>query len=72
MKKNVGSIDKYVRLIAAVIIAVLLFMGKVAISSTLGIILLVVAVIFAFTALAGSCPLYSIVGLSTCPVKEKK
>ncbi|HHS95040.1 MAG TPA: DUF2892 domain-containing protein [Phaeodactylibacter sp.] len=71
MKKNVGNVDKYIRLIVALIIAVVLFMGKVVISSTLGIILAIVAVVFAVTALAGSCPLYSIVGISTCPVKDK-
>ena len=69
MKKNMGKIDKTVRLIIAAVIAIVLLMGKVAISSTLGIILIIVAVIFAGTSLINTCPLYSIVGLNT---KEKQ
>ena len=65
MKKNMGKIDKAARLIIAAVIAIVLLMGKVAISSTLGIILIVVAVIFVGTSLISSCPLYSIVGLNT-------
>ena len=71
MKKNVGAIDKYARLIIAAVIAILLIMKTISIATTLGIILAVVAVVFAGTALMGSCPLYSIVGLSTCEVKDK-
>ncbi len=70
MKKNVGNIDKTVRLIVALAIVVLLFMEVVALTSTLGIILAAVAVIFAATALMGTCPLYLPFGLST--VKGKK
>jgi len=68
MKKNVGSIDRIIRLVAAAIIAGLLITKTVAISSVLGIVLAIVAVVFAGTALASSCPLYSLVGLSTCPI----
>lgn len=70
MKKNVGNIDKTVRLIVALAIVVILFMEVVAITTTLGIILAAVAVIFAVTALVGTCPLYLPFGLST--VKGKK
>ena len=72
MKKNMGNIDRIIRLIVAVVIAVLFFTGVISISSTLGIILAVVAAIFTFTALVSSCPLYSLVGLSTCPIDSKK
>jgi uncharacterized membrane protein len=65
MKKNVGNIDKTVRLIVALAIVVLLLLDVVAITSTLGIIMAVVAVIFAGTALVGTCPLYLPFGLST-------
>jgi hypothetical protein len=65
MKLNVGSTDKLIRLIAALAIVLVLLLGKVAITSTLGIILAVVAVVFAVTGLMNSCPLYSITGLST-------
>lgn len=71
MKKNVGNIDKMVRLIVAAVIGILFLTGNLLISSTLGIILAVLAVIFVLTSLAGTCPIYSLTGLSTCPVKEK-
>lgn len=70
MTKNVGNTDKIVRLVVALVIAVLLLLGKVAITSTLGIILAVVAVIFTATALMNSCPIYSITGLSTRKAKK--
>ncbi|MCB0654349.1 MAG: DUF2892 domain-containing protein [Saprospiraceae bacterium] len=59
-----------IRLIVALVIAVVLFMGKVAIASTLGIILAIVAVVFALTALVNFCPLYTLVGLNTKGKKE--
>ena len=70
MKKNMGTADKSIRLIIAVIIGVLYFTGMV--SGTLGIILLVVAGVFALTSFISFCPLYAPFGMSTCAVKEKK
>jgi len=68
MKKNVGSIDRIIRLVAAAVIAGLLATSTIAISSVPGIVLAIVAVVFGGTALASSCPLYTLVGLSTCPI----
>lgn len=68
MKKNVGSIDRIIRLVAAAVIVGLLVTKTVAISSVLGIVLAIVAVVFGGTALVSSCPLYTLVGLSTCPI----
>ena len=68
MKKNVGSIDRIIRLVVALVIVGLLLTKTVTISSVLGIVLTIVAVIFGGTALVSFCPLYSLVGLSTCPV----
>ncbi|WP_313188991.1 DUF2892 domain-containing protein [Sphingobacterium sp.] len=67
MKTNMGPQDKTIRIIIAVIIAVLFF-TKV-ISGTLAIVLLVVAGIFILTSLIGFCPLYSILGVNTCKKK---
>ncbi len=69
MKKNMGNTDKLIRLIIAAVITYLLYNGSVALNSTLGIILAVVAGIFTLTALISSCPLYSLFGISTCPNK---
>lgn len=70
MKKNVGKSDRILRIVVAAVIAVLLFSGTVAVSSTLGIILAVVAVIFAFTSAVSWCAIYALVGASTCKVAE--
>ena len=56
MKKNIGTTDRIIRLILAAIFAILYFTGTV--SGTLGIILLVLAVIFVLTSAISFCPLY--------------
>lgn len=56
MKKNIGTIDKIVRILIAVVIAILYFTNVI--SGTLGIILLVLSAIFILTSLLGVCPLY--------------
>lgn len=58
-----GTTDKTIRLILAVLFAVLFFTGVV--KGTLGIILLVLAVVFTVTSLLGFCPLYTLFGWST-------
>jgi hypothetical protein len=68
MKTNVGTIDKVIRIALAIVFAVLYFTGTV--TGTLGIILLVLGGVFLLTSLMGTCPLYSMVGISTCPVKK--
>lgn len=67
MNANVGSADKIVRLVIAVVAAVLAFV--VGAGSVGGIILLVVAVVMLGTAAVGFCPLYRLFGMSTCKVK---
>ncbi|MFN3196380.1 MAG: DUF2892 domain-containing protein [Chlorobiota bacterium] len=64
MKKNMGKADSAIRLVVAAIIAVLYFMNII--TGTLGIILLVVAVVFAATSFIKFCPLYTIFGMNTC------
>lgn len=68
MKKNMGSADKIIRLIIAIIIGVLYFTHVI--SGTLGIVLLVLAVVFVITSMFSFCPLYTLFGANTCP-KEK-
>ena len=69
MKKNMGSADRIVRLLAAAVIAVLYYGGYI--SGTLGIVLLVVAVVFALTSFVSVCPAYMPFGINTCSTKEK-
>lgn len=68
MKKNMSKADGMIRLTIAVIIAILFFTGII--EGTLGIILLVLAVVFVLTSFISFCPLYTIFGISTCKVKE--
>jgi K+-transporting ATPase A subunit len=68
MKKNMGNIDKAIRLLIAVVIIVL-FYTKV-VTGILAIILLILAAVFIVTSLIGSCPLYLPFGINTCKKKE--
>lgn len=63
-EKNMGNADRIIRLIVAVIIAVLYFTGNI--SGTLGIVLGVIAVAFVLTSAIGWCPLYVPLGIRTC------
>ncbi|MEI6677579.1 MAG: DUF2892 domain-containing protein [Mariniphaga sp.] len=63
MKKNVGSIDKAIRILVAVVIAVLFFTNVI--SGTLGIVLLLLAVVFVIVSLISYCPLYLPFGINT-------
>jgi len=68
MKKNMGSIDKAVRIILALVFAGLYFGGVV--TGTLGIVLLALGGVFVLTSLVSFCPLYAPFGISTCPAKK--
>lgn len=63
MKKNLGTIDKVIRILVAVILTVLFF-GKV-ITGVMGIVLLVLAAVFVLTSLISFCPLYLPLGINT-------
>ncbi|RIW17552.1 DUF2892 domain-containing protein [Algoriphagus lacus] len=65
MKKNVGSTDKIIRLVIALVLAWLYYAGTI--SGTWGIVALVVAVIFLVTSMVNFCPLYAILGLNSAP-----
>lgn len=68
MTKNMGSADRLVRLIVAVLVAVLYYNGTI--TGTLGIVLLVLAGIFVLTSLVSFCPLYKPLGINTCKAKN--
>jgi hypothetical protein len=63
MKKNVGLLDKVVRIILVVLIAVLYFTHVIGASAA--IILGAVGVILLVTSLVSFCPLYALLGIST-------
>ncbi|MGD8406518.1 MAG: DUF2892 domain-containing protein [Anaerolineales bacterium] len=56
LEKNMGTTDSIIRFVLAAVFAILYFTGTV--SGTFGIVLLVLAVVFALTAVVRICPLY--------------
>lgn len=70
MKKNMGSIDKIIRIIVALIFGALYFTGTV--TGILGYVLLALGGVFILTSAVSSCPLYLPFGINTCKVKENK
>ena len=62
--KNEGTIDRGVRVVLGLILISLAFVGPATPWGFLGLVPLA-------TGLAGTCPLYSLFGLSTCPVEHK-
>lgn len=63
LNKNMGMLDRTIRLVIAAVIAVLYFTGNL--SGLAAIILGILAVIFVVTSLVSFCPLYLPFGLST-------
>lgn len=63
MKKNMGTADRAIRVIIALIVAGLYAAGTI--TGTLAIVLLVFAVVFLLTSFVSFCPLYTLFGLST-------
>jgi Inner membrane protein YgaP-like, transmembrane domain len=66
MTTNMGRIDRTTRLIAAAVLLYIAFGSGFAGSGVLHWLAIGVASIFALTAIAGNCPLYSVFGLKTC------
>ncbi len=63
MKKNMGKMDRSIRVLVAVVLAILYFTEII--TGTLAIVGLVVAIVFLATSLLNFCPLYSILGINT-------
>jgi hypothetical protein len=64
MKKNMGTTDRIVRTVIALLALYLYFSGTVV--GEIGIILIVISSIFLLTSLISFCPLYTLAGLKTC------
>jgi hypothetical protein len=63
MKKNLGNIDRVLRVAFAVVVAILFFTGVI--SEGTGLILLIVAGILGLTGLVSFCPIYWALGWKT-------
>jgi K+-transporting ATPase A subunit len=65
MKSNMGTVDRVVRALIALVVAGLIATGTV--SGVLAIVLGVLAAVFVLTSMIGTCPLYLPFGISTRP-----
>ena len=65
MKKNMSTIDRIVRVIIALVVAVLYYMQII--EGTVAIVLLALSAIFVLTSLFSFCPIYAMLGVSTAP-----
>ncbi|MBS1952457.1 MAG: putative membrane protein [Cytophagales bacterium] len=63
MKKNMGSADRVIRLLAAVIIAVLYFTNQI--TGTTAAILAILSIVLVVTSFISFCPLYLPFGITT-------
>lgn len=63
MKKNMGNIDRGIRILIALVIIALYFANVI--SGTWGIILLIVSGLLIVTSLIGICPMYIPFGIHT-------
>lgn len=68
MKKNMGTWDRRLRISAALLFAILYFAGVI--TGTWAIVLMIVAGVFLLTSIVSVCPLYSILGINTCPRRQ--
>jgi len=63
MKKNMGLVDRIVRVVFAAVVGVLVLLGQV--TGVAAIVLGAFAVVFVLTSVVSVCPLYMPFGLST-------
>ena len=59
---NEGTVDRAVRIVIGLVLLSLVFLGPKTAWGYLGLIPLA-------TGLSGTCPLYSMLGINTCPMK---
>ncbi len=63
MKKNMGTIDKTIRIIIA--LALIILYATNLITGIFGILMVVVAAVFILTSIFSFCPLYALLGLNS-------
>ncbi|MCB0537469.1 MAG: DUF2892 domain-containing protein [Chitinophagales bacterium] len=70
LPKNVGKIDKFVRLGLAILISVLISFNVIQ-NTIVALVLLAIAIIFLATSFLNFCPLYTLFGINTCKYDKK-
>lgn len=68
MKKNVGNIDKGIRIVIAIVVATLYYFNII--EGTLAYILMALSITLLITSLINFCPLYTLLGINTCKIKK--
>lgn len=68
MKKNIGTLDRWIRAIIAIILALIAFTQ---LSGGWAMLMLVVAIVSMYQAVSGWCFLYQLIGKNTCPVEHE-
>jgi hypothetical protein len=63
LRKNVGTVDRVLRMTVGVVLLALAFTGPQTPWGFLGFVPLL-------TGALGTCPLYTLLGFSTCPVRR--
>ncbi|MBW6479508.1 MAG: DUF2892 domain-containing protein [Bacteroidales bacterium] len=68
MKANMGTADKVIRVLIALVTGVLIYANVL--TGTLAIVLGVLSIVLVLTSLVSFCPIYSLFGVKTCKTKE--
>lgn len=63
MKKNVGGLDRALRIVLGLVLIVLALTGTIGVWGWIGVLPLA-------SGLLGSCPWYPLFGINTCPMKK--
>jgi hypothetical protein len=63
MKSNVGGIDRVLRIVVGLALIAMTLTGTIGVWGWIGLVPLA-------TAAMGFCPLYTVLGFSSCPVKS--
>ena len=66
MKRNIGILDRFVRIAIAALIAILYL--TYTISGTLALVLLAIGAILLLTAFVSFCPFYALLRINTCRI----
>lgn len=61
---NEGAVDRTLRVIVGVALLSLVFVGPKSLWGLVGVVPLL-------TGLVGNCPLYTLLGINTCPLKSR-
>lgn len=70
MKHNMGTVDRVIRAVIALVLAWLVFSKTV--GGVLAVVLGIIALVMAVTVIFAYCPPYALLGIKTCKCPEHK